>query len=388
MYNYLKFSVVKIPFLLQFYFFPILAIIFQLIGYSSPPYDLFWFVLFPISLIVSFRHRYIFKRKNVLIFLIIFLLVCFKYIIPFFFYDNTVLRALIIDAKWFYYFALALSVIAYSDQINVSFLYKSARFYCLLYIFFSSFSILLRGSFFRVELLSESNYDNLLMLLGFCLFPYSNNKRIDYLIFLIATLLSFSRTGIFSFFVMSMIYAYSNFNKRYVVFSLIVCIPVLIYVFSARSATSGTDVESIDRLIFFFQYYIFALQASFFDLVLGIYPGQSLEMPIVPSFLWYIEEFENMNNISGIFPFYFHATYIRLLFVWGIPLVVILILYACVCFFKTKNISKRMYIALLLLQAISLSLITLSSVSFFVFYIGMYLFNNNISHEDNKNILS
>ena len=125
-----------------------------------------------------------------------------------------------------------------------------------------------------------------------------------------------------------------------------------------------TDINDVDRFIFFAQFFEYVKDSSWSSVLLGVFPGQAMSfVEVLPSFEWYISKFENMNNILGCYSFYFHSTYIRLAIVWGLPLVIGLIVLLVRIYMKTSYLPMKQLIVLFLIQSISLSSLTLATVS-------------------------
>lgn len=127
------------------------------------------------------------------------------------------------------------------------------------------------------------------------------------------------------------------------------------------------NLEDVDRIIFFVQFFEYLRDTNWPNILFGVYAGAPMQLSVIPAFNWYIENFENINHITGCYPFYFHSTYIRLAIVWGIPCVSVFLFWIFRLLYKTENNALKNLIILFLLQSISMSTLTLTTVSFLFF---------------------
>ena len=98
-----------------------------------------------------------------------------------------------------------------------------------------------------------------------------------------------------------------------------------------------------------------------------INPGIGLDISVLNEFSWVVDVFEENNDIIGVFPFYFHATYIRMALTWGVPFLFISLLYLLVCFFSIQYLPLKLFVLIVILFSTSLSILTLTNVSFVLF---------------------
>lgn len=183
--------------------------------------------------------------------------------------------------------------------------------------------------------------------------------------FVIATLMTGSRTGCM---VMFVLLSYLFCRKKPIVILLLLPFGI-IYFYFLLFVRDSLDPESIDRYIFFYQSYLYFSDVDVLSFLFGVSPGISLDMPVLPSFEWYINNFEEMNNIIGIYSFYFHSAYIRFAIVWGVPICFLVFIYFFVRFFKIQYLPLKLLLIVIFLQSISLSTFTLTNVSFILFLV-------------------
>ena len=129
---------------------------------------------------------------------------------------------------------------------------------------------------------------------------------------------------------------------------------------------------SIDRFVFFAQAYESFKTLPWWQKLLGSTLGCSLpEETILPDFYSYVFRFEEMNNIRGLYPFTFHATYLRLLFLLGLPLTISILLYLFIRFFKENRMDVKLFIIVFMLFSTSLSTMTITNGGLMLFLTGI-----------------
>ena len=350
------------PITLAFYILPVLSAFAQLFLNIRPNYEVVWAVL-PVLIILFSRkkiNKYIF---NVLCITTI-LIIC-KYIIPIFYTDNIVWRAWLMDIKWLYYLIIGLLWIGYFGAIDSKTIIRGGHFFCYVYITFIILMTLKTGHFSRGNsgLLDECNYDCFLVLIPFC-YIYQNKsyERKQILPFILSVLMSTSKTGVMALGII-MVYPYYKKSKFKILYLGIIGIITIIWLYIFFIKRGVTDIESVDRAIFFAQFFNYISQASFWDIIFGYFPGEPMSGSIIDSFAWYISEFEGRNNIVGCYPFYFHSTYMRIAIVWGIPITLALICWLIKLVWQSNYIPLRNLALLMLLESISLSSLSLVNVS-------------------------
>lgn len=350
------------PIQVLFYVLALWSVFFQLLGIDVPNFESVWLLLLFLLPFLSIKRS--FNLRHFLFVFILFVVVVIKYLVPVFFvHQDFISRALIMDLKWLIYLLFAIGWVNLIGYPSERTLYKSGLFFAILYIIHSVCCWTLHGNFVRPYIFGEANYDGLLMLIPFCFIREVKPRWIDYVVFFIATLCTGSRTGLVTFF--TLLLTMSIYVRPKLLILLIpVSVGLVFWTFMQRNFTS---IDAIDRYVFFAQAFIFFQYSDWDTIIFGVFPGVSLDMPILDSFEWYIEKFEGKNNIIGIFPFYFHSSYIRLAMTWGLPLVLIIIVGSCRLFFRTKYLPLKLLIILALLQSISLSTLTLTNVSVLFF---------------------
>lgn len=384
-----KISINDYPIKLLFYVFPFISIISFFIGIRIVNYDIFWIAFF-LFIIINCRKFKIIKGHYYFL-LTILLLTFIKYIIPIPFIKDIYAKALIMDAKWIIYLIISILWVNRFGFPNISVIYKGGIFFAKLYILFSIYIFLVYGFDRRFGILNEANYDGFMILIPFCFIQEMKGTKKEYLIFIIATLCTLSRTGIACLLIITF-YQILKTKPYYIIFAFPL---LLLAVAGAFMLRGGHSSNNLDRFLFFAQAYMFFSENGLSSICLGSIPGKSLDMSIIPAFQWHIDTFENMHNIKGIFPFYFHSAYLRIALTWGLPITLITITAIILTFFKSPTIGLKKLCILILIQSISLSTLTLANVSILLFLTflsaikkrNMFTYNNN-KHEisiNNKN---
>lgn len=358
----------NLPILLLYYVFPFIALFAKILGFGPLNYDFVWVLLCLIACFVCLNRK--FKKKDIIILGLFEIIITLKYIFPIWWTDIVIYRPLIMDGKWVIYFIFVFLWTRIFSYPSYDIFYKGALFFCKFYIICAVVSLFTTYTF-RYSLLSESNYDCFLFLIGFCFIPLVKHKRKDYFIFFMGTVLSGSQTGLASFLMITLIILWKS-KPKLVIVLLPFGIVMSYLLFKIRRGDN--DVSSLDRVIFIMQAVDFFAQNNIFTFMFGTFPGEPLKMETISGFDFFVEKFEEMNNISGCYAFYFHSTYLRFAISWGIPFLIVLLGYSIYMAFTTKNISFRLLIFLTLVQSLTLSSLTLTSVSVVLFTAMMTLF--------------
>lgn len=355
-----------LPIIAIFYIFPLISIVAWSKGKSEINYDYVWISMLSALLIYYiYRRNFIFKKKLFHYLIIFLLLFAFKYLMPWLYYTNMSLKASLMDGKWVVYLALAILWIKTFGYPSIENLYKAGLFFSIIYIIKASYMIF-TNQLSRSGVLMEANYDGFMILIVYCFKDQINNcKRWTHYIFILATFLTFSRTGILSMFVLWI----SRIIKKNVLL-LIPIIPIMLGIAHLGISIRGAESAGhMDRFTYWEQAFVFFEQENWLDFMLGNPPGKSLEMLTLPEFEWTVHMFEEMRNLTGVFPFMFHSTYLRMAITWGIPVTIILTLFLVTRYIKSPYRPMKELCLLTLIQSFSLSSLTLPNVSLLLFMI-------------------
>ena len=175
------------PIYLIFYCFPILSLFFHTFKIDFN-YDYFWVPAFAALLFISFAMQT--RKVYSSLLLSVTLLLLLKYFVPFCYDIPIKVTPLIMDGKWFVYLIYVILWAKCFGLPDKYIIYRGALFFSYVYILYTIARILLRIPLGRTGLLMESNYDGFMILMGFCFIGLYSEKRRDYWIFVIATLLT------------------------------------------------------------------------------------------------------------------------------------------------------------------------------------------------------
>ena len=350
----------NLPINLIFYCFPLISIVARFANRGQLNYDFFWAPAFVVVLFLLIGTK--FKKKYFVLFTWLSLLLFLKYVLPLFFYGNVQLYPWLMDCKWVVYLLFSIFWINRFGLPSGRVIYKGSLFFSKVYILYAIY-IIIRGQLSREGILMESNYDGFMILMGFCLIDKYKQSKIDWLYFVFATLLTFSRTGLVAMILM-LFYRTVRRNILYLVPLVPIFIGIVLLVVYFRGHES---IENFDRFVFYNQAFVYFSETSIWNVLFGSTPGVSLKMSVDGVFQWYIDVFENLRNLRGIYPFYFHSTYLRLALTWGIFGFLAYSFFFIYKFLSSKILSMRYFCLLILVQSISLSVLTLQNVSVLFF---------------------
>lgn len=353
------------PIWLMFCIFPFISIFAWLSSKGEVNYDYVWGPALPllIGYCIFFMRKRFFRKSYIIFFLILSFFIIIKYVVPW----NSMqisLVASVMDGKWVVYLAFALLWIDTFGYPDVNKIYKYCLFFSIIYILKALYMIL-SGHLTREGLLLEANYDGFMILIVYCFrsIPSNNQKWWKDAIFILATLLTFSRTGYACLFAMLIYKAL----KRNILYLLIILPFAFIAIYFGYSIRGGQSANNLDRFVYWSQALVYFKQTNWTTLFFGSAPGKSLEMPILPEFYWTVENFDEIRNLNGIFPFMFHSTYLRLAFTWGIFIAFVYLIYLIIKILKSKYRPMVYLCILVLIQSFSLSALTLPNVSLLLF---------------------
>lgn len=304
-----------------------------------------------------------------------------KYMCPIVLGTGIVWRALFIDYKWIYYMLISIIWIQCYGSIRIEYFYRIGRCFAIYYIIYIIVHSIFQHGYTRSSgyMFDECNYVIYMALIPYCFKSGGKKLTRDDWIFIIASVLSWSKTGVVSGVVLALYKRYEAFRFKWLIW---MCVPLIgmLYFWLYFYRNGVVSIGDIDRVIFFAQFWEYIKHASIWELLLGTNPTVPMKIPLIPAFAWYIQEFESINHISGAFPFYFHSTYIRLFLVWGIPLTLTLLLWIRRLYLKCDYEPLKKLIVLFVLESLSLSTLSLVNVSI-VFYLAFFTAYINYRHK-------
>lgn len=375
--EYCRISKREFPFWAMFCLFPVISIaVWQITGNEVVNYDVFWIPFCAVLSLYGLIRKTIIFKEQVKAYLIIGFLVILKYFIPWV-DENILLTASLMDAKWLIYLFTAIVWLNSFGSPRIEKIYKYCIFFCFIYIAKALYMIL-TGQLSRSGVLMEANYDGYMILMVYCFSDVVKGKKWWWnAIIILTTLLTFSRTGWASFFA---IMALKLFKKN--ILYVILLIPIVLVLIELGTDLRGESAQNMDRFVYWEQAIMYFRETSVSNVLLGSTPGVSLKMHILPEFVWTMENFEEMRNLRGIFPFMFHSTYLRLAITWGVFAALLYPAILICKFIKSKYTPLKLLCLITLIQSFSLSALTLQNVSFllFVLFISSWRYDKKIQN--------
>lgn len=353
-----------LPIWLMFCVFPFVSIFAWGMGKGEVNYDYVWVLAFIVLLIyIVLKEKIKLKKKHLYFLITLFFLVILKYILPWMYDSHLSLTASIMDGKWIVYLVLAILWIDIFGYPSINKMYKAGVFFSVIYIL-KALYVISTGQLSRGGVLLEANYDGFMILMVYCFREQINKKKKwEVWVLILATFLTFSRTGIFALFAIW----FTNIMRKNVLL-LIPVVPIMLSIAYLGFTMRGADsAGNLDRFVYWHQAYILFNQSDLAELLFGYTPGESLNVPILPEFSWTVNLFEEMRNLNGVFPFMFHSTYLRLAIIWGIPIALFFALFLLVRYLKSSQEPMKQLCIITLIQSFSLSSLTLPNVSLLFF---------------------
>lgn len=345
-------------------------------------YDLFWIgALFGSLLTILHQgkikniNKYSILLWNIFIITIIYILS--KYLINAFiqeYYNYFNLVPFLREIKPFFYFLVAFLIVhAFGTPKNDVF-YKLGFYFSLLILVDFIMRIIFYGMPVRPHVADESNYDNLLVLVSLISWLHAKGFKVDkyFIIFLSATLVSQSKTGIIIFFIIVCVYIFDVKKIKYIVpiaFLTIVGGFIIITRLDNFIVDGQLQWERIDRFRMYFSYFDLISESSYFKLLFGFLPGYPLKLEDT-SLDWFIVHQSEAVGAVGLHPFNYHGMWLRLISSWGLLPICLLILF----FIKIVKINRTniAITLLILLEGMTMGVFYLSTVSI-ILYLFIFL---------------
>lgn len=282
----------------------------------------------------------------------------------------------LMEAKPLVYFLIALLVVE-------SRLIPSIQAFCY---YGSILSVILTAEFLIRSLSSgalvrpigsgEVNYDAALILLS--LVVSFADKRYFYRfapLLVLGVLASFSRTGVLALCAVFLLADFVQIKYRILVISIAFLSGLLSF---AMRGLEINSLESLDRYWMWLSGIDYILN-NISSSIIVFAPGSPLNVAVPP----YVEELwlkqQEVLGVEGIYPFHFHAFWLRLMVGWGWLPVLLLLFYFYFKFTKKgAGIEVRSYILVCLILGLTMGLFYLSNVSVPYLVAGLVLFNKNL----------
>jgi len=361
----IKYSISSLPIYIAYYFYPMLGIIFSFTSFDiGKKRDLLW-IIPVIFLIIPLRRSegsYRFKKGIYQILLITISVLVFKFLLGFLFITNQstfYFLPYLLELKGWIFVLVSIAWLKKFGRFSLKDFQKGAYFLSVLYIVYSIY-LLITGNFHRFGLGSESNYDGVLILLGYIVSFKEQRFDKTKIVLSVATFITLSITGILSWFLITLFY-YGLKGKRLIIILLPFYLFLILVFVHFRSINSLSSLKNADRILFWLQGIELFRETSISHLLFGFFPGIPIHLKeVLPGFDWYIQHFNFADNIKGIHAFIFHGFWIRSSITFGLPFTLLMIYYfGKQLFLKKGPVFIKGYSILILIQGFSLALFQL-----------------------------
>ncbi|MCG9737530.1 hypothetical protein L1D32_05115 [Shewanella insulae] len=264
------------------------------------------------------------------------------------------------------YFLVCSILCLFSKPLELKKFVVYSRFFSICIILDFFIRLALSGYVVRPSILSETNYDSLMVLVGLCaLFNVEKSKTFiwDYLLFGFVMLLTQSKTSIGCFALMSL---YQFSDKRYFRYML----PLLIFfIISAPVIISRLSVlpslDKLDRFLMWFSYFELLKESSLHNILFGFAPGYYLRLE--DKYLWFfIEHLSERAGAVGLHSFNFHSMWLRIALDYGLFFLAFIFSALSLCFYRYEKL--RVFILMVFLQGFTMGVFFLSVNVFVLFF--------------------
>ena len=231
----------------------------------------------------------------------------------------------------------------------------------------------------------EVNYDASLILLSlvFALAKRDLAKRYAPILF-VGLLASFSRTGLVAACLMLLISRTISVPLK--IIAIIAALTGVVISFQIRGLDL-TAIEGMDR------YWMWVVGIKHFathwtSLAINLAPGSSIDLDVPPYLfdLWQTQQ--EKLELEGIFPFHFHAMWMRVFFGWGwVPLLILLLMLIQMLFVpRGMPVDSRIYACTCLVLGLTMGLFYLSNVGVPYFLAWAHIRGQSIARKRQSNL--
>lgn len=361
-------TMASLPFLLSFVLFPIVQIGSRYLGdeINRSWLDMLWLGLFPFALLglAIRRRRLIFSQSFHLVAIVgCIISLTLIYVFGFPLFNQVVLIPYVMEIKAPFYVIFSIVwLLAYgpANRRNIIFFGALLSFIVVMTVLIESFS---SGQLVYSRLSGEKNYDAFLLLIAVIVAIGQTRSREQFspkgmLLFLFLGLIATSsRTALLS--VMAIFWV-SPLKIRHKVLASLASIVFLIISFVLRNLEY--NIESMDR---------YWMWATFINLVwdnpsillTGLSVGTPLPVNVPAQLEWLWRSQQEGWGLEGIFPYHFHAFWIRFTITWGVFSLGIFALFLKYIFSKSSTIILRLLSIIILIEGMTMGVFYISNVA-------------------------
>lgn len=267
------------------------------------------------------------------------------------------LMPFIMSLKIYIYFITIPFIVSFGRPVSLQVFLKFGLFFALLNIMDALIRYYYSGVFLRPSILSETNYDSILILLSFISYYLLKTKNSVYLIiFIISILLTQSKTSIISLFLI-ILYFSNIFNVKNFVGLLFL---LLVSIFIIWTRMSNLDsLSNLDRFVMWNSFFHLVMELDYINILFGNPSGYYLRAN--DDFLsFFITHLSERAGAEGLHSFNYHSMWLRIFLDFGIiSLFIIFILHL---YFYKKYFTLRPFIILAFLQGFTMSFFYISVI--------------------------
>lgn len=273
------------------------------------------------------------------------------------------LSAGLMELKGLFYFYFLL--LRYNFKVSINYtLY--ALSYAILILFAFVITFYTGG---RLSVLSEANYDALILLL--LLTPYFYGqlklKKSSFLLIVSSLFVTLSKTINIVFL---LLVSYKS-KGIYRIFVFLLSLILIVFVFIARDVTFDSFLLQ-DRFIFMFSFFDIVNSSSFLEVLFGYDIFRSITSD-ANELAWYVTNYTDRHGTLGVYPFLFHGQHFRSFLAFGL----LFYFSYCILFFNECLKTGKLYIFFIFfLCSFTMSTFYLN-VSFLLFLLLMKGFPSN-----------
>lgn len=334
-------------------------------GYSFPRnwIDAVWIVIGLFAgLWIAVTRRLLVERRKFL--LVLSIIVIFSIIVAVKFgsslFGSVVLVPFVMEIKPVIYIAVALLWVGAFGNLNPDHFRKAGICLAVIAIFDFLLESTLSGGFIKPGVSGEPNYDAFLLLVSFCTWFHAPKGSKGYLIIFIGLLATLSRTALATLVLISFIFAKGGVLKKTLIGAL--CVLFIIASFLVRELPLDS-LESMDRFWMWFAG-LDLLSGDFQRALLGFPSGHALPVEVPKPLEWLWNSQQEGWDIEGIFPFHFHAFWLRFAITWGLAVTaLVLAATAFIVLDRRRPVFLRSLVFLAALEGLTLGVIYLSNVA-------------------------
>lgn len=361
----MKIRISALPLYIPYVLFPLFFVVTRNMGYSLSRswIDAVWIVLgvFAALWIVVTRRLLVERHKFLLVLSSI---VFFAAIVAVKFgsslFGSVVLVPFVMEIKPVIYFAVALLWIGAFGNLNPEH-FRNAGICLAVIVFFDLLlESILAGGLIKPSVSGEPNYDACLLLVSFCTWFHGSKNTRGYIIIFIGVLATLSRTALATLVVIMFLFSKGGILKKIAIGAI--CVLFIIVSFLVRDLPIDS-LESMDR---FWMWYagINLLSGDFLQALTGFPSGVALPVDVPKQLEWLWDSQQEGWGIEGIFPFHFHAFWLRFSITWGLATsALMLALMTFIVLDRRKTTFLRSLVFLALLEGLTMGVVYLSNVA-------------------------